>query len=172
MPHVWPGKVLPLRAHLELCAQQFYASALQPSHLIITSLPSPTPQAMLHASFHRTLRVQLVRGDDSKAPPVIFGGVLEEGTYPLPRRLLWGRMIREIVRSQSPNKVLLAAPPPVDPAEQLLPLSYRSALFHLLPPAPVLLHSIGWADNLACPNFQTVNHSMANLFSCPAHTSN
>ena len=37
--------VLPLRAHLELCSQQFYASALQslhPSHLIVTS-PNLTP---------------------------------------------------------------------------------------------------------------------------------
>ena len=37
--------VLPLRAHLELCWQQFYASALQPlhpSHLIVTSPPTPS----------------------------------------------------------------------------------------------------------------------------------
>ena len=42
--------VLPLRANLELCIHQFYASALQPlhpSHLIVASLPlsrSPPPQ--------------------------------------------------------------------------------------------------------------------------------
>ena len=38
--------VLPLRAYLELCCQQFYASALQPlhpSHLIVTSPPNPCP---------------------------------------------------------------------------------------------------------------------------------
>ena len=37
--------VLPLRTHLGLCSQQFYASALQPlhpSHLIVT-FPLPTP---------------------------------------------------------------------------------------------------------------------------------
>ena len=37
--------ILPLRAHLELYAQESYASALQPmhpSHLIVTTLPSPS----------------------------------------------------------------------------------------------------------------------------------
>ena len=36
---------------------------------------------------------------------------------------LCGRMIEEIVRSQALNKVLMATPPPIDPAEQLLPRS-------------------------------------------------
>ena len=48
----------------------------------------------------------------------------------LARRLLRGRMIEEIVRSQAPNKVLMATPPLVDPAE-LLPRSYHSALSQL-----------------------------------------
>ena len=61
--------VLPLRAHLEMCCQQFYASALQPllpSHLIVTSppTPAPTPRATLQASYHRSLRGLRVRGDD------------------------------------------------------------------------------------------------------------
>ena len=51
--------VLPLRAHLELCCQQFYASALQPLHP-----QSPPPQ----------------------------------------------RTIEETIRSQAPNKVLMAPP--------------------------------------------------------------
>ena len=41
--------VLPLRAHLELCSQQFYASALQPfhpSHLIVTSPHNPCPSGL------------------------------------------------------------------------------------------------------------------------------
>ena len=39
--------VLPLRTHVELCYQQFYASALKPlhpSHLIVTSPPDPSGQ--------------------------------------------------------------------------------------------------------------------------------
>ena len=38
--------VLPMRAHLKLCCQQFYVSVLQPfhpSHLIVTSSPDPPP---------------------------------------------------------------------------------------------------------------------------------
>ena len=50
---------------------------------------------------------------------------------PLARRLLRGRMIEEIVRSQAPNKVLMATSSPIDPAEQLLPFSYHRPLYQL-----------------------------------------
>ena len=67
---------LPLRAHLELRSQQFYASALQPLHpsyLIITSPPRPRLlTATLQASYHRYLRSLRVRGDDPNAPTLIF----------------------------------------------------------------------------------------------------
>ena len=104
--------VLPLRAHLELCSQQFYANALQPmhpSHLIFTFLPDPCPiRATLMASYHR-----VVRGlcDNPNAPPLFFGGVLEESTYPFARGLSRGRMIEEIIRFQTPNKVLMGTSP-------------------------------------------------------------
>ena len=62
---------------------QFYARPLQPlhpSHLIVSSSPNPRPlRATLRASYHRILRGLLVRSDDLNAPPLIIGGVLEEG---------------------------------------------------------------------------------------------
>ena len=74
---------------------------------------APRPlRATLQDSYHRILRGLQARGDDTGAPPLIFGGVLEEGAYPLARRLLRGRMI-EIVRSHAPNKVLMSTPPPL-----------------------------------------------------------
>ena len=90
--------VLPQRAHLELCNQQFYASALHPSHQIVTFPHPPNPEprplrATLQASYPFTLTGLRVRGDDPNAPTLTFGGVLEEGAYPLARRLLRGRMI-------------------------------------------------------------------------------
>ena len=100
--------------------------------------PTPTPQspirhliASLHASSHRILWGLRIEGDDPNALPFIFGGVLEKGAYPFARRLLRERMIVEIVRFQALNKVLMATPPSNDPAEQLLPRSYRSALSQL-----------------------------------------
>ena len=127
--------VLPPRANLERCSQQFYASALQPMHpsyLIVTSHPDLCPlRASLQASYHHILRGPWVRSQNPNASPLIFGGVLEEGTYLLARRLLRRQMIEEIVRSHSPNKVLMATLPPIDPVEQLLYWSYRSALSQL-----------------------------------------
>ena len=56
-------RVLPLRAHLELCSQVFYASALQPlhpSHLIVTSTPEPAPSGLLfRPHILRALRVRI-----------------------------------------------------------------------------------------------------------------
>ena len=96
---------------------------------VTSSSPPPPP---LQASFHCILR----------GLRVIFGGVLEEGTYPLARRLLQGRMIGEIVQFQAPNEVFWAVSLPVDPAEQLVPWSYRCALSqrkgHILPVAQFL----------------------------------
>ena len=77
-------------------------------------------------------------------------GLLEEGTYPLARRLLLGRTIGEIIWSLAPNKVLLTVPPPVDPAEELQPRSYRSALSQL----QSYCHSVGRADDPTCPDCQ------------------
>ena len=75
----------------------------------VTSLPDPIPlRATLYASYHRILRALRIRGDDLNVPLLIFGGVLKEGPDPLTRRLLRGRMIEEMVRSQATNKVLMA----------------------------------------------------------------
>ena len=109
--------VLPLKANLELCSQQFYASAFQPlqaSYLIVPSPPDPLHlRATFQASYHRILRGLGVRSDYPNAPHLICGGVLEEGAYPLARRLLRSRMIEEIVRSLAPNKVFMATPLPI-----------------------------------------------------------
>ena len=104
--------ILLLKVHLELCSQQFFASALQPlhpSHLIFTFPLDPRLlRATLQNSYYHILRGLQVRSDDPNALPLIFGGMLEEGPHPLVRRLLRGRMIEEIVRSQALNKVLMA----------------------------------------------------------------
>ena len=108
-----------------------------------------------------------------RAPPVIIGGVLEVGTYRLARRLRRGRMIGEIVWSQTPNKVLLAVPPLVDLAEQLLPRYYRSALSQLCSDYCHQLQSyrrsVGWANDSTCPDCHAADHMVAHLFSCPTH---
>ena len=80
--------VLHLRVHLELCSQQFYASALQPlaaqsSNRHLPSRPQPLQGYPPEASYHRILRCLRVRNDVLNSPSLIFGGVLEEGAYPL-----------------------------------------------------------------------------------------
>ena len=148
--------------------------------------PTPTPQspnrhlpsrplsATLQDLYHRILRGLRLEGDETDDPiasPLIFGGVLEEGAYPLARRLLRGRMIIEIVWSQAPNNVFMATLPPIDPAEQLLPRSYRRALSQLRSGHCSRLqsyrHSVGWADDPTCPNCRSADHTVAHLFSCP-----
>ena len=83
-------------------------------------------------------------------------GMLEEGSYHLARHLLISRMIGEMTLSQAPNKALLAIPPPVDPAEQLL-LLLRCR------------HAVGWTDDPTCPDCFATDHIVAHLFSCPSH---
>ena len=140
--------------------------SLHPSHLIVTSPPNPRLfRATLQASYHRTLRGLQVRGDDPNAPTLIFGGVLEEGTYPLARDLLRGLMIEEIVRSQALNKVLMALPPLIDQAEQLLPWSYHSILSQLRSSHCSRLqsycHSVGWAGDPTCPDCRSTDQMVA-----------
>ena len=124
--------VLPLRAHLELCCQQFYASALQPihpSHLIVTS-PPPTPApSELPSKPHTTTSSEACESEVTTLtppPPLIFGGVLEEGAYPLARSLLRDRMIEETIRSQAPRKVLMHHHPP-------LKLTHRATAIMVIP---------------------------------------
>ena len=92
--------ILPLKTPLERHVQQLHASALQPmhpSHRIVSPLP---PQGHPLASFYRTLIDLHARGDDLSARPVIFGVVLEKGTYSFAWHLLQGQMIGEIVQSR------------------------------------------------------------------------
>ena len=91
-----------------------------------------------------------VRGDDPNAPPVIFGGVLEEGNYPLTILTIQpqGWMVREIIWSKMPNKVLWAVLPPVDWAEQLLPQSYGCALYQLCSSYCLRLQSYHWRPQM------------------------
>ena len=114
-----------LRAHLELCFQQFYNRALQPmhsSHLIVTSPPVPRhSETPSKASCHRIITGLRVRDDNPNAPPLIFGGILGEDAYHLVRRLLRGRIIEKILRSQAPNKVIMTNPHPIDPANNCCP---------------------------------------------------
>ena len=150
--------VLPLRAHLELRCQQFYTRLVNP----YTPVTSPL-RTTLQASYHRTLRSLRVRGDDPNAPHLIFGGVLEEGGYSLARRLFRGRIIEETIRSQAPNKVLMARPLPIDLTEQLLPRSYcgSSRSFSptvtpqagpMTPPVPIAAPpTIRWPTSSAVP---------------------
>ena len=104
---------------------------------------------------------------------LIFGGVLQEGAYPLARRLLRGCTAEETARSQAPNKGLMASPPPIDPAKQLLPRSYCSALSQLRSGHCLRLrsyrHFIGWADDPTCLDCRSTDHTVAHLFRCHTH---
>ena len=62
---------LPLRADLELCCQQFYASALQPllpSHLIITSPPTPASSG-LSSGPHATAPSEVCKSEVTTLTP-------------------------------------------------------------------------------------------------------
>ena len=80
--------VLPLRAHLELCSQQFYASAFQPLHPQSPNrhLPTrpPPPQGYPPGLIPPSCEA---KGDDSNPPLLILGGVLKRmlccGFYPM-----------------------------------------------------------------------------------------
>ena len=162
---------------LEGAPRTVFSAVLLPVHsnFIFTSTPDPhTFRVTLQASYHRILRGLRVRGNDANAPLFIFGGVLEEGAYLLAKRLLRGQIIKEIVRSQAPNKVLMATSPPIDPAERRLPRSYRSALSQLRSSYCSRLQSyrncVGWVDDHTCPDCHSTDHTVAHLFSWPTHT--
>ena len=171
--------VLPLRSHLELCSQLFYASALKtlhPSHLI-GSPPSNPASSGLPSRPHITALSEACELEVTtpNAPTLIYGGVLEEGTYPLARRLFQGRMIEEPSGLRRPTRHSWPIPPPspIDPAEQLLPWSYRSALSqHCSGHCSRLMsyrHSVGWADDPTFPDCRSTDHTVAHLLSCPTH---
>ena len=127
-------EVLPLRSHLELCATQYLASALQtchPSHSLVTKPPGARHmQDTLQSKHLRALRPILGPLADG-TPPVLFGGVVQQGRYPEARRRLRAEKVRLTLNTREVNRVLLAPPPKVDPAETMLPRAFRSALSQL-----------------------------------------
>ena len=64
----------------------------------------------------------------------------------------------------------------IDPAEQLLPRSYRSALSQLhsihCSRFQSYHHSVVWADDPTCPDCRSTDHMVAHLLglSCPSHS--
>ena len=77
-------------------------------------------------------------------------------------------------RQDNPNKVLLPPSPPVDPAKQLLPCSFRSArslaqIWWLLTDS--VLPSLCWVGRWPkCPDCHSTSHTVAHLFNCPSHS--
>jgi len=173
--HVEAG-VIPLRTHLELCGTQFLASALQtshPSHSLVTTYTGPRlMKPTLQSTYMRHLRRLLGSPDEvDDTPPIIFGGVLSEGTYPTARRRLRASAVARTTAAQPDNRVLLARPPPVDLAETLLPRAHRSILSQLRSGHCSRLasyrHSVGWSESPLCPDCLAVDHTVAHIFSCP-----
>ena len=84
----------------------------------------------------------------------------------------FGRLSNNIWHTPT-NKVLMATNPPIDPAEQLMPQSYRSALFQLHSGYCLRLqsycHSVGWTNLPTCPDCCSADHSVTHLFICPTH---
>ena len=154
---------------------------IAPQKSTVTLFSSDTHQSRLHptvwisdpvAPLNKTPKILGVWLDDPNAPPLIFGGVLEERAYHLVRRLLRGRMIEDIVRSQAPNKVLMATPsnrPSRKTAAPVLPKRPFLAPIRLLLKAKSYRHSVGWADDPTCSDCQYTNHTLDHLFSCPTH---
>ena len=160
--------VLPLRVHLELCSQQFHASA-PPSNqwtpVTSSSPPSPTPAPSGPPSSPHFIA-------SSKS-------CMSELTTPTPASCqLWWRPVgghislghmpptRPDDRGDRPvsgaQQVLWAVRPPVDPVKQLLLRSYRYALFQLRSGYCSRLmsyrHSVFWADNPMCTFPDCHNH--------------
>ena len=85
--------------HLEQCAQQFYTSSFQPinpSHLIFRRSLSPTPASSGRLSRPHSIALSEACKLDVKDPNALlvkFGGVLEEGTYHMTRRLFSERLV-------------------------------------------------------------------------------
>ena len=168
--------VLPLRAHLEMCCQQFYASALQPllpSHLIVTSppTPAPTPRATLQASYHRSLRGLRVRGDDPNSH--LRGACWKRAPSPWPDASSEARWSRRPSDRRHPTR--LSWPP-------LLQLSLPINCYRDHTGAPSIQlrsghssqhmsyrHSVSWADNPTCPDCRSTDHTVSHLLSCLTH---
>ena len=170
--------VLPLRAHLELCGQQFYASALQPlhpSHVIVTSLPTPAPSG-LPSRPHTTaqacesevttptplppphLRGRAGRGrlPPGQTPPL---GLDDRGDHPVPCAQQGANGSPSLQLTQ-PNNCYhghSAAP------------SLSSAPAINCSRLQAYRHSVGWADDPTCPDCCSTDHTVAHLFSCPTH---
>ena len=118
--------VLPLRAHLELCSQQFYAIALHPNPLIV-------PKTLVHSRQpSRPPSIEPLEACGLNAMIPCSQAALPchlLGRSTLIRCFLRGRLIDEVFLSQAPNKLLWVTPPPLDPAEQLLPGPVPSGLY-------------------------------------------
>ena len=161
--------VLPLEVHLQLCCSQFLASGLQeshPCHLLLTQPPGP--RLMKHTLQSR-YRGALTDLDFPDGSPVLQDGVITDYTYA--KRLLRAGAVSTYLESRPPNRVLLAQPPDIDPAETLLPRAHRVVLSQLRSGYCSRLasyrHSVGWIESPLCPLCRASDQTVPHLFSCP-----
>ena len=143
----------------------------QSLHYHFPSDPRPV-KAVLQGSYRRSLRGLRFRGDDTNAPTFIFRCVLGESSYPLARRLLRAPSIKEIVRSQPPNKFLCPLPTSGPSRTASASVLQYNPFFapQLLQKASVLpsLRRLGRrSDMLRLPCRRP--HEVAHLFSYPIH---
>jgi len=158
-------QILPVHQHLCLLATQLFARAMQehhPSHAI--ALRDRGRRAMKH-----TLRSKV--GEDVE--PFLVNGVMRAGDFPRALKDIHTKIVGEAVDDLQPNRVLLTAPPLVDPSESYLPRATRSTLSQLrsghCARLQSYLHRLGRVDSDLCPECRGAPHTAVHLFVCPNH---
>ena len=157
--------MLPIKDSISLICSQFLARTLQPhhpSHLVVTSNPGPRP--MKHTLFSRF---------SPQVSPYLEDGILPPDSYSFVIKDLHSSAVSAAVESQSANRVLQDAPPPISPEELSLPRMHRTALSQLrsghCPSLNSYRHRVGWEPSAACPECNFPDHSVSHIFSCPTH---
>ena len=161
-------KVLPLREHEKMVAEQYLAACYLPDHPGGKHLDRPPPPP------RRNLKKTLLEYKKDVEP--LYANLYTEENYKFIKKEIHTDTVESTISAYPDNKVLGRTPPPLSKEETKLPRKARATLSQLRSGYSKMLNSYNnTLDETIpdeCPLCSQSPHNTAHLFTCPANPTN
>ena len=153
-----------VQAHCNMLSKQFLLATQRPHHPNRVDLTAPPPPRQMKKTLTSRFGAEIRQLSQPDLP---------EAVYKRKLKAIHTSSVRNAISQMQPNKVLNAAPPPINDAEKRLPRSSRATLSQLRSGYSKFLNSYKARINSdfqdICPLCNNDQHTTQHLFNCPAN---
>ncbi len=157
-------KLMKVKPHCEMLSKQFLLATQKPHHPNRVDLTRPPPSRQMKKTLVSRYGAEIRQMSQPDLP---------ETEYKRKLKAIHTSSVRKFITEMQPNKVLNAAPPPINDTEKQLSRSSRATLSQLRSGYSKYLNSYKARINTdiqdICPLCNNDEHTTQHLFNCPAN---